>query len=129
MAETAARATTFSGIPEHRGHWPTTWQPCIRREHTTSGGNSKANNGKAVDVGQGSECNATDRSAGDKWRPVWSRDCLRLIYEPMMDGVQGQFQAVGDAELVEDVVQVVLDGLFGDEEFFADFLVAEALGD
>ena len=43
--------------------------------------------------------------------------------------VEREFEAVGDAEFVEDVVQVVLDGLFGDEKFFADFLVAEALGD
>ena len=54
---------------------------------------------------------------------------LRLINQPMMNCVQRQFEAVGDAELVEDVVQVVLDGLLGDEKFFADFLVAEALGD
>ncbi len=46
-----------------------------------------------------------------------------------MNGIQRQFEAVGDAELVEDVVQVVLDGLLGDEKFFADFLVAETLGD
>ena len=46
-----------------------------------------------------------------------------------MDGVEGEFEAVGNAELVEDIVQVVLDGLLGDEKFFADFLVAEALGD
>src|SRR6266849_5986435 len=54
---------------------------------------------------------------------------LRLVYEPVMYGVQRQFEAVGDAEFVEDIVQVVLNGLFGDEKFFADFLVAEALGD
>jgi len=29
--------------------------------------------------------------------------------------------------LSKDIVQVVLDGLFGDEKFFADFLVAETL--
>jgi len=46
-----------------------------------------------------------------------------------MDGVQREFEAVGDAEFVEDVVEMVLDGLFRDEKFFADFLVAEALGD
>ena len=58
-----------------------------------------------------------------------SRDALRLINEPVVDSVQRQFEAVGDAELVEDVVQMVFDGLLGDEKFFADFLVAEALGD
>jgi hypothetical protein len=54
---------------------------------------------------------------------------LRLINQPMMNGIQRQFEAVGDTELVEDVMQMVLDGLFGDEELFADFLVAEALRD
>src|SRR5216684_1642152 len=43
--------------------------------------------------------------------------------------VQRQFEAVGDAEFIEDVVQMVLDGLLGDEKFFTDFLVAEALRD
>ena len=47
----------------------------------------------------------------------------------MMDGVQGEFEAVGDAEFIEDVVEMVFYGLLGDEKFFADFLVAEALGD
>ena len=54
---------------------------------------------------------------------------LRLIDQPMVNGVQRQFEAVGDAELVEDIMQMVFDGLFGDEELFADFLVAEALRD
>jgi len=54
---------------------------------------------------------------------------LRLINQPVVNGVQRQLEAVGDAELVEDVVQMVFDGLFGDEELFADFLVAEALRD
>jgi len=43
--------------------------------------------------------------------------------------VQRQFEAVGDPELVKDIVQMILYGLLGDEEFFADFLVAEALRD
>jgi len=46
-----------------------------------------------------------------------------------MDGVQREFEAVGDAEFVEDVVEMVFYGLLGDEKFLADFLVAEALGD
>ena len=45
-----------------------------------------------------------------------------------MDGVEGEFEAVGDAELVEDVVEMILDGLLGDEKLFADFFVAKALG-
>jgi len=47
----------------------------------------------------------------------------------MVDRIEREFEAVGDAEFVEDVVQVVLDSLLGDEKFFADFFVAEALGD
>ena len=46
-----------------------------------------------------------------------------------MQGVQREFEAVGDAEFIEDIVQVVLHGLLGDEEFFADFAVAETLRD
>jgi hypothetical protein len=47
----------------------------------------------------------------------------------VVDCVQGEFEAVGDAEFVENVVEMVFYGLFGDEKFFADFLVAESLGD
>src|SRR6267142_2573083 len=57
------------------------------------------------------------------------REKLRLVDQSMVDGVQREFEAVGDAELVENIVEMVLDGLFGDEKFFADFLVAESLGD
>jgi hypothetical protein len=46
-----------------------------------------------------------------------------------MDGVESQFEAIGNAELVEDVVQVIFHRLFADEELFADFLIAEALRD
>jgi hypothetical protein len=42
----------------------------------------------------------------------------------VVDRIQGQFKAAEDAELVEDVVEMVLDGLLGDEKFFANFLVA-----
>ena len=54
---------------------------------------------------------------------------LRLIDQAVVDGVEGQFQAVGNAQFIEDVVQVILHGLFADEELFADFLVAVALRD
>jgi hypothetical protein len=47
----------------------------------------------------------------------------------MMNRVQSQLEAVGDAEFVKDVVEMVLDGLLADEELFADFFVAEALSD
>ena len=61
--------------------------------------------------------------------PVRTGKHLRLINQPVVDGVQREFKAVGDAEFVEDIVQVVLDGLFGDEELFAYFLVAKTLRD
>ena len=54
---------------------------------------------------------------------------LGLVDQAVVDGVEGEFEAVGDAKLVEDVVQVVFYGLLADEKFFADFLVAETLGD
>jgi hypothetical protein len=54
---------------------------------------------------------------------------LRLIDQAVVDRIKGEFEAVGDTELVENIVQVILYGLFADEKFFADFLVAEALSD
>jgi hypothetical protein len=47
----------------------------------------------------------------------------------MVDGVESEFEAVGDTKFVEDIVQVIFYGLLADEKFFADFLVAESLGD
>src|SRR5215471_17578625 len=47
----------------------------------------------------------------------------------MVNRVEGEFEAVGHAEFVEDVVEMIFDGLFGDEKLFPDFLVAEALSD
>ena len=47
--------------------------------------------------------------------------------ELLVDGEKSQLQAVGNAELVKDVVQVVLDGLLADEHALGDFLVFEAL--
>src|SRR5260370_31790313 len=70
-----------------------------------------------------------DQSAGAEWRPGRRRDALRLIYKSVMYRIQRQFEAVGDAEFVEDVVEMVFDGLFGNEKFFADFLVAQAFRD
>src|SRR5712692_3019682 len=52
-----------------------------------------------------------------------------LIDEAMVDGVEREFEAVGNTELVENVVQVILDRLLADKKFFADFLVAETLRD
>src|SRR5262249_11891950 len=47
----------------------------------------------------------------------------------MVHGVQSEFKPVGEAELVEDVTQMVLYGLLANKEFFTNFFVAEALGD
>ena len=52
-----------------------------------------------------------------------------MVDQAVMDCVECEFQAVGDAELVKDVVKVILDGLLGDKKFFADFLVAKSLSD
>jgi hypothetical protein len=54
---------------------------------------------------------------------------LGLVDEAVVNGVESEFESIGDAKLVEDIVQVILYGLLADEKFFADFLVAEALGD
>src|ERR1044071_7535402 len=50
-----------------------------------------------------------------------------VVDQAVVNGVKGQLQAVRYAQLIEDVVQVILDGLFGDEQLLADLLVAEAL--
>jgi hypothetical protein len=52
-----------------------------------------------------------------------------LIDESVVNGVESEFEAIGNAELVENIVQVIFYGLLADEKFFADFLVAETLGD
>src|SRR5271165_2721759 len=58
---------------------------------------------------------------------VFTQVRLRLVDQAMMDRVEGQLQAVGNSQLVEDVVQVVLYGLLRDEELLADFLIAKTL--
>jgi len=52
---------------------------------------------------------------------------LGLIDQAVMNGVEGKFKAVGYTELIEDIVKMVLHGLFADEKFFADFLVPVTL--
>ena len=44
-----------------------------------------------------------------------------------MNRVQREFEPVGNAEFVEDIVQVIFYSLLADEKFFADFLVAISL--
>src|SRR6202012_1263738 len=43
-----------------------------------------------------------------------------LIGEAMIDGEQRQFKAIGNAELVEDIADMVLDGLFADGTALGD---------
>src|ERR1700676_2914020 len=47
----------------------------------------------------------------------------------MVNGIQSKFEAIGNTELIENVVQVILDCLLADKELFADFFVAVALRD
>jgi len=54
---------------------------------------------------------------------------LRMVNQSVVNRIEREFEAVGDAELIEDVVQMVFDGLFGDEKFFADLFISEALSD
>src|ERR1700674_5301263 len=61
--------------------------------------------------------------------PLGTGKHLRLIDQPVVNGVQRQLEAVRHAEFVEDVVQMVFDRLLRDEKLFADFLVAKALRD
>ena len=57
------------------------------------------------------------------------RIILPLINQSVVDGVEGQLEPVRNPELVENVMEVVFDGLFADEELFPHFLVPVALGD
>ena len=54
---------------------------------------------------------------------------LRLVDQAVVNGVEREFEAIGNAEFVEDVVQVVFHRLLADEKLLADFLVAETLSD
>ena len=47
----------------------------------------------------------------------------------MVDGVEDQFDTGGNAQLVEDAEQVLLDGVLTEIEFAGSGAVTEALGD
>lgn len=47
-----------------------------------------------------------------------------LIYQVMTDDEKRELHAVGDAELIENVGDVVLDGLFAEGKLVSDFLIA-----
>src|SRR5580698_4666522 len=51
------------------------------------------------------------------------------VVQLVMNRVQSQFQTVRDTEFVENIVQMVLDGLLTDEQPFRHILVLEALSD
>jgi hypothetical protein len=50
-----------------------------------------------------------------------------VIDQAMVDGVEGEFEPVGDSQLIEDIVQMVFDRLLADEELFADLFIAVTL--
>ena len=52
-----------------------------------------------------------------------------MVDQAVADGVEGEFGTVGDAELIEDIMQMIFGGLLGDKGFFVNLFVAEALGD
>src|ERR1700682_3168896 len=52
-----------------------------------------------------------------------------LFQELVVEAVEGELKAVGDAELVGDLAQVVLDYLLGGADLVSDFFVAHASGD
>jgi hypothetical protein len=49
--------------------------------------------------------------------------------ELVVEAVEGELETVGDAELVVDLAQVVLDDLFGGADLVGDLFVAHAAGD
>ena len=53
---------------------------------------------------------------------------LWFVDPAVMDCIERQFETVGDAEFVKNVVKVILYGLLADEELYTDFVVAKALG-
>src|SRR5580698_6306041 len=58
-----------------------------------------------------------------------SRRSLARQMQALVNGVERQLQAVGNAELVENVVQMILHRLFADEHFLGHFLVLISLRD
>ena len=76
--------------------------------------------------------------APGEWYSRWSagNDLLRNhdfvgvgLDDLVVQAVEGQLKAIGDAQLVVDLAQIVLDDLLGGAELERDFLIALALGD
>ncbi|MFZ0213759.1 MAG: hypothetical protein WAL55_13700, partial [Candidatus Acidiferrales bacterium] len=55
------------------------------------------------------------------------RRSLSLIDQAMMNGVESKFEPIGNAEFIENIVQMVFNCLFANEKLFADFAIAKAL--
>ena len=50
-----------------------------------------------------------------------------MFDQAVVNGIESKFQPVGDAKFVEDVMQVIFDRLFADEEFSRDLFVPATL--
>ena len=78
----------------------------------------------AVAVRQHLSPRLIDRRAQSLYSP--RSDCSR---QSLAHGPHGGLRAVGDAELAQDVLHVLLDGLVADVEGLGDFLVAQPQGE
>src|SRR6185312_5183265 len=61
--------------------------------------------------------------------PRPSHPGLRVVVQFVVDGVKRQFQPVGNAELIENIVQMILDRLLADEQTLGHVFVLETLRD
>src|SRR2546426_12444533 len=75
----------------------------------------------------GTTCRAPTMERGTRVETCTTKNS-RLVDQPVVNGVKGEFEAVGDTELFEDVIEIVFDGLLCVEKFFVHFLIALALG-
>src|SRR5438128_242674 len=57
---------------------------------------------------------------------VHTTKVLFLGNEAMIDGEQGQFKTIGNADLIKDVSQMVFHGLLADGEFLCNFAIRKA---
>jgi hypothetical protein len=46
-----------------------------------------------------------------------------VLDQAVVNGIKSKFQAVGDSQLVEDIVQMIFERLVANEEFFRDLFV------
>ena len=50
-----------------------------------------------------------------------------MFDQAVVNGIKSKFQPVRDPQLIEDIVQMIFDSLFADEEFFPDLFVPATL--